>query len=108
VDAIAAGRKAAVMIDRYIHGKELKQPGEVILPSHYLEPSRLTEEQLMVTKRASQPAVEVSGREKNFVEVSLNLSPQHAIHEARRCLRCDLEFTEKSAFKTTAKKAEAI
>jgi hypothetical protein len=44
--------------------------------------------------RAHSPHLPVTDRRKNFREVDLCLSEEHALCEARRCLRCDLEFTQ--------------
>ncbi len=64
VNAIAHGRRAATMIARYVRGEPLKQPWPVRRPEIYVPP----------------PECEPG-------------SPEAAISEARRCLRCDLEFT---------------
>ncbi len=39
VDAIAAGKRAAVMIERHLRGEALKQPSGVRLPDVYVEPA---------------------------------------------------------------------
>jgi len=44
--------------------------------------------------RAVPPALPVKGRKKNFNEVERALSEEQARAEARRCLRCDLAFTQ--------------
>ncbi len=36
VDALAAGKKAAALIGRYLNGEELKQPPKVALPEKYV------------------------------------------------------------------------
>lgn len=94
VDAIAAGKKAAIMIDRYLHGEELRQPSELKLPQHYIEPikSNGTPSQL---KRAETPRISIDRRKREFAEVEMTLSVEEATREANRCLRCDLEFTMK-------------
>jgi len=38
--------------------------------------------------------VPVASRRKNFDEIELSFSVEEATKEARRCLRCDLEFTQ--------------
>ena len=92
VDAIAAGKRAAVMIDRYINGQEMKQPPEVTLPKVYVEPIEGSEE-LAGTERVDTPRASVQWRKRGFAEVEMSLSVEEAQREACRCLRCDLEFT---------------
>jgi hypothetical protein len=48
------------------------------------------------TARTHIPHLAVVKRSKNFCEVELCLSASDAMAEARRCLRCDLEFTAPS------------
>ena len=94
IDAIAAGKKAAVMIDRYLHGEELDQPVETELPHVYIEPIEVESEDLSIIDRAESPMITVEKRQKNFNEVESVLSIIAARKEAGRCLRCDLEFTQ--------------
>ena len=93
VDAIAAGKKAAVMIDRYIRGEELRQAAEVTLPDVYVAPRGMSEEEAGKVARADCPTVSAGDRRTSFVEVESALRQEDAVREARRCLRCDLEFT---------------
>ena len=67
---------------------------EVRLPRAYVEPSRLSEEEQSQAARVEPPTVPVSLRIRDFSEVQLGLSAEAATFEARRCLRCDLEFTQ--------------
>ena len=105
VDAIAAGKKAAIMIDRYLHGEKLKQPLERILPKHYIEPWLLTEAEQEDQNRIKPLKMSPSDRRKNFYEVEDTLLEEQARREARRCLRCDLDFTQKY---TEIKDAEKV
>ncbi|MCK4942626.1 MAG: NADH-quinone oxidoreductase subunit NuoF [Candidatus Aminicenantes bacterium] len=95
VEAIAAGKKTAIMIDRYLRGEELKQPPEVKLPEIYIEPPQLNEEEIAQGKRVELPKISIEKRKQDLSEVELTLSVQKAKLEARRCMRCDLEFTDK-------------
>ena len=94
VDAIAAGKKAAQMIGRYLAGEELKQPIAARRPQHYIEPCTLSEEALAEIRRAEPPLLPIELRRRSFSEVELCLSAEEAIRESKRCLRCDLEFTK--------------
>ena len=95
IDAIAAGKKAAVMIDRYLRGEELRQPVEPILPKVYVEPWTITEEEAANMRRSKPSKMITDERIKSFEEVERTLSQEEAKREARRCLRCDLDFTKK-------------
>ncbi|MGD2091188.1 MAG: FAD-dependent oxidoreductase [Candidatus Aminicenantes bacterium] len=93
VEAIAAGKKAAVMISRYLNGEELEQTPEVKLPRVYIEPPQISDEELAQQKRIEPPTISVEDRKRSLEEVELTLSVEAARYEARRCMRCDLEFT---------------
>ena len=94
VEAIADGKKAALMIDRYLCGKELKLPPEVHLPEIHIPQWASDEEELFESVRPKAPEVPVELRKNSFIEVEQALSVEDATQEARRCLRCDLEFTQ--------------
>ncbi len=94
VDAIAAGKKAAVMIDRYVRHETLRQPSPVRLPRHYIAPSSSNGKTEPQAARVELPRVSIDSRKRSFVEVETTLSVEEAKREAARCLRCDLEFTQ--------------
>jgi NADH-quinone oxidoreductase subunit F len=96
IDAIAAGKKVARIIDRYLRGETLAEPARAKLPTVFLEPAVVSEEELESAARAVPPLLPVKGRRKNFNEVERSLSEEQARAEARRCLRCDLAFTQAS------------
>lgn len=109
VDALAAGRKAARSIDRYLHGEPLKTETRANLPEFYIEPAEVDPEAFESTSRAEPPTIPPEMRQNNFSEVELALPLEQALTEARRCLRCDLEFTQplKDTDKKTAIKEKA-
>jgi len=87
IEAIAAGKRAAVYIDQYLRGKPLKAIEEV----ETVEATWLSEEELKtVEKRPRQPMPTLNPYERvrNFKEVELGLSIKSALAEARRCLLC--------------------
>jgi NADH-quinone oxidoreductase subunit F len=92
VDAIAAGKRAAVMVERYLRGEELKKIPMKHLPKVYVEPVQV-EEEAATEGRAETPRAPVEWRRRGFAEVEMSLSVEEACRESRRCLRCDLEFT---------------
>jgi NADH-quinone oxidoreductase subunit F len=87
IEAIAAGRQAAVSIDKYLGGsgiidEELASPEET---------GTLNEVEEGEKHRISIPTLTLSKRLCSFAEVELGLGEEMAIEEAKRCLRCDLE-----------------
>ncbi len=57
-------------------------------------PAAVSDEEREGVRRAESPTLPVASRRKNFAEVEMTLSAEAAAREARRCLRCDLAFTQ--------------
>jgi NADPH-dependent glutamate synthase beta subunit-like oxidoreductase len=94
IGAVAAGKRAALMISRYLAGKQLRERPRVTLPCVYVPPvagAEGADDEPLARPRLH--LLEVSQR-KGFCEVELALGPGEARREARRCLRCDLDFTQ--------------
>jgi len=91
VDAMAAGKLAAEMIDRYLQGQTVTREYELVRPSAYEPAVELTEDEIEQAARPAIPCLLADKRAKSFAEVELTLSEEEAVREARRCLRCDLE-----------------
>ncbi len=96
VEAIAAGKNAAKMIDRYLRKKAMRVLPKVVLPTTYIAPVEddLNEDETAEPTRVIAPRTQVSERTGCFAEVELPLEEREALCEARRCLRCDLDFTQ--------------
>jgi len=94
VNAIAAGKKAAEVIDRYVCGQELAEPPKVKLPEIFIEPAAVSEQELEDVPRVEPATLDAKSRVMSFAEVERQLSVEQAKREAGRCLRCDLEFTQ--------------
>ncbi|MHC4942007.1 MAG: NADH-ubiquinone oxidoreductase-F iron-sulfur binding region domain-containing protein [Planctomycetota bacterium] len=92
VEAIADGKRAALMIERYLKKEPLVQSATVNLPGIHVEPS-FEEDADSDTQRVTTPRAPAEWRCRNFAEVEVSLSAQEAHRESARCLRCDLEFT---------------
>ncbi len=92
IQAIAAGKRAAEMIMHYERHEALEVKAVPKLPDVFLPPL-LQEEATIPATRVETPRASVAWRKRNFAEVEVSLSTGEAIKEARRCLRCDLEFT---------------
>lgn len=97
IDAIAAGKKAAESIDLYLQKKPLMKPARPKLPDVYIEPAPGDESEQKTGGRAVNPALTPAERVKNFREVEMVLPETSARAESRRCLRCDLAFTEEKS-----------
>ena len=89
IEAIAAGKKAALSIDSYIRGEKFE--GYVRpRPRMRVEPIQLAKEEEEL-KRPEMPLMNVNKRLQSFEEVELGYTEEMAIREAKRCRRCDLE-----------------
>ena len=93
-EAIAHGKLAAKMIDKYIRGEKLERKYEVTRPALHVEPLQLSEEEIETLKKPEMSFLPAAERIKSFKEVELGFTEAEAIAEAKRCLRCDLEKKE--------------
>jgi NADH-quinone oxidoreductase subunit F len=94
IEAVAAGKKAAVMIERYVTRKLMKVLPKVKLPTVFIEPVKSEDDEPENTVRLELPMLPVEQRKRCFLEVELCPDELQAQTEARRCARCDLEFTQ--------------
>ncbi len=87
IEAIAAGQRAAMAIDRLLGGK-----GELPPDHGWAAPGKPEPDESEEASRR-RPIRQRSARKRrgNFEEVVKGYSLQAACSEARRCLRCDLE-----------------
>jgi len=88
IEAIAAGRQAAISIDKYLGGSGAIE--ESLAPSEEVTPVRELEEE-EEAHRPSIAAIPVADRISSFAEVELGLTEEQALAETKRCLWCDLE-----------------
>jgi NADH-quinone oxidoreductase subunit F len=92
--AMAHGKTAAQMIDKYARGEKLEATYEVTRPAVYADAVELSDEEIKSLKRPEMPSIPVDQRIESSKEVELGFSEADAISEAKRCLRCDLENKE--------------
>ncbi|MCL0079333.1 FAD-dependent oxidoreductase [Dehalococcoidia bacterium] len=92
IDAIAAGRRGALAIDRYfrrdaspVQMYDLK--GEIAQKPATEE----TEEEWEAQPRVPMPILPPEERRRSFDEIERGFSEERGREEAKRCLRCDLE-----------------
>jgi heterodisulfide reductase subunit A-like polyferredoxin len=95
IEAIAAGRRGALSIDRYLRGVPLLSPRELLpLPTHELTEAEIADMlahgQVDTRPRVETPKSPVEARVGDFREVELCLSEEQAHAEALRCLKCGL------------------
>jgi len=89
-EAMAAGRKAAVSIDRYLGGSgNIK---EALVAQDEMSPCLGRDEGFAYNTRKKPPCLEVNNRIDNFKQVELAFDEETAVGEANRCLRCDLRL----------------
>ena len=92
IEAIAAGRRGALAIEKYLKG----DPSRVEM--YDLKPDVITEK-IPVEEEASWepqfrpeiPRLPFEERKQSFEETELGLGEEQARQESKRCLRCDLE-----------------
>ncbi len=84
VEAIQAGKEAAISIDRFIQGKDLKKDR----PQQWVSVKDVDIENQPKIPREKMPALPVEKRAGNFVEVQLGYPDDQALREADRCLNC--------------------
>jgi NADH-quinone oxidoreductase subunit F len=92
IDAIAAGRRGAIAIDKYLKGDASRVEIYDLKPSVVEEViSREEEETWEPQFRPQIPRLPAEERRRSFKETELGFSEEKAMWEANRCLRCDLE-----------------
>ncbi|MDZ4231037.1 MAG: NADH-quinone oxidoreductase subunit NuoF [Dehalococcoidales bacterium] len=89
IEAIAAGRQAAVSIDRYLGGEGIID--EVLAPPEGEIAPVDTDEVEGEKYRPPMEMLPLDERLKSFAQVVLGFDNERATEETKRCLRCDLE-----------------
>ena len=89
IEAIAAGRQAAVSIDQYLGGRgniteQLAPPETAVSPAEPVEGKN----------RPAVSRLPVEKRLRGFDQVEPGFTESQAVEEALRCLKCDLEEHE--------------
>jgi formate dehydrogenase beta subunit len=87
IEAIAAGKQAATLIDQYLGGRGIIE--KRLAPS-VDEVSWVEADYPIPTAANEIPMLPVAERLKGFPLVELPLCPETALAEATRCLKCDL------------------
>jgi len=86
IEAVAAGREAAISISRYLRGEDMGAGREPVeFPQENFVPIPEDMEQI---PRAQQAHIGMAERTAGFAEVELGLSEEQARAEAAKCLNC--------------------
>jgi indolepyruvate ferredoxin oxidoreductase, alpha subunit len=90
IEALAAGRKAAISIDRFIRGEGLAtgRESEGVLSS----PLIVETTDISRQPRIAVPSLDVAERHNNSFEVETGFSKESANKEAGRCLSCGCQL----------------
>lgn len=85
--AIAHGYEAAISIDRYLRGEDLKK-GRVPRDKYKLSP--VPKKEVNIEKRQDVLTLHIDERITTFKEVEVGFSEESAVKEANRCLNCNI------------------
>jgi len=83
IEAIGAGKEAAVSIDRYLNKQDLHEGRQ-----EKLEIAKPSIEGVRKKRKVPMKYKPVNERKGNFNEVEIGYTEEEAIEEARRCLNC--------------------
>jgi NADH-quinone oxidoreductase subunit F len=89
IDAIAAGKRAAISVDCYLTGKQIPAPPFEPISRLDVDFLSLTADEKVQLKRSHSIMIPIHDRTGNFRQVELGLTDEMALNEAKRCLRCD-------------------
>jgi NADPH-dependent glutamate synthase beta subunit-like oxidoreductase/coenzyme F420-reducing hydrogenase delta subunit len=92
VQAIAAGKQAAISIDLYLRGKALTETKPAKEGETQELPERIVEK-TSTSPRCLMRTLPLDDRLAAFDEVALGLTGEQAVLEAQRCLHCNLGAT---------------
>ena len=93
VQAIAHGNLVAVAVDEWLRTGQTSKP-RFVTPRHDIAVLHNLDD-FAGAHRPPTPKLELAQREGNFREVELGLDEAAAQAEAKRCLRCDLEWLDR-------------
>lgn len=86
VDAIAAGKRAARSIDRFLKGQDLREGRE----EEWKAVENIPLEGYEKTRRERMPRLSVEERRGSFKEVQLGFTEEQVRREASRCVSCGI------------------
>ena len=84
IESIAAGKEAAISIDRYLRGMDLTAGR----PKTLKKVENISKERITQQPGVKMPLLGLQQREDSFAEVELSFDEAAAIAEAKRCVNC--------------------
>ena len=90
IEAVAAGRKAAISIDRYLGGSGNISETLATIADGIPRVGRI--DNFAQRQRQEMPTAKPAKRIGNFAQVELGFSDEVGNEEAKRCMGCDLRF----------------
>jgi len=90
IEAIAAGRKAAISIDTSLGGEG--NIAETFIHLEKPDPELGRDEGFTDRARITMPCLAVEERIGGFSEIELGYNREQAVEEAQRCLQCDVRL----------------
>ncbi len=84
IACIAAGKEAAISIDRYLSGLDLSEGRPRVIE----RVKEVPKERVSPQPRAMMPLLGLKERRDSFAEVALGFDEKTAMEEAKRCLNC--------------------
>ena len=88
INAKLAGKKAAISIDRFLNGRELRAGRELEGP--YRTEYVVDTTGVLMQRHIAMQALDPATRGKTFAEVHVGYTSEEAIAEAKRCLACGI------------------
>jgi len=88
VKAVYAGKEAAVSIDRYLKGEDVKAGREKDWSKDLADKADVSKVEKVA--RTKYPHLKPETRRTNFQEVGVGFSEEEAVAEAKRCLACGI------------------
>jgi heterodisulfide reductase subunit A-like polyferredoxin len=86
IEAIEAGKQAAISIDRFIRGVDLRENRD----THWPPAQNIPIDGYDRIPRNRMPRLKPAGRRKNFCEVQPGFTEAQVLAESRRCISCGI------------------
>ncbi len=93
IGAVAAGKRAAISISRYLMGEDVRAGREE--EGAQREDTWPIPSDTVHIPRSKIPTIPISERRRGFKEVELGLTEEMAVAEAKRCLNCPVHAARK-------------
>ncbi|MBE0478202.1 FAD-dependent oxidoreductase [Candidatus Aerophobetes bacterium] len=84
VEAVSQGHAAAISIDRYLKGEDLRTGREKVEE----KAAEVPQKEVKLKKRKIMPCLSLDERKGNFKEIELGFTEDMAVDEAKRCINC--------------------